>query len=524
MIVGWLAFQQLAATGPLVTVIFPAAGGIEAGNTSVNYQGLKVGSVETVKLEKDLKHVRVGIRMNEDMEGHLGKGTQFWIAGPSISDLSSIKSIISGPSIGISPRSGDKLNEYAGATEAPETPEMPGTRYILHASKLGTISHGSQIYYRDLAVGKVEDAKLQPDRSFEITVFVKVPYNKLVHDGTRFWSADAVQLSLQGNGPRVQLQSIASLIMGGLAFDTPAGARQEPQAQEDHAFTLYDGKEEALSSPGRGAVLYRAVFGADAGGLADGAAVTLAAKQVGAVQHSALEYDTHTGKLEQQVTFSIEHAQIALAGASWPAEPRQEMNTVMQRLIAQGLRAELGSSIPMVGPKDVELTFVHNAPAATLSADATPMFPTASGGSGLQGAMTAVNNIANKINGVPLDQIADNIRSATGRLAEFSQSPKLTQSLSALNRSLANVDQVTASAKTQLPAMLTALRQVAHEAQGTVADARHLIASTAGQGASGVDSTGLSRTLYELSRAAMSVRELADYLDRHPSALIRGRS
>ena len=35
---------------------------------------------------------------------------------------------------------------------------------------------------------------------------------------------------------------------------------------------------------------------------------------------------------------------------------------------------------------------------------------------------------------------------------------------------------------------------------------------------------GLGNTLYELTRAARSVRELADYLDRHPEALLHGRN
>jgi paraquat-inducible protein B len=34
---------------------------------------------------------------------------------------------------------------------------------------------------------------------------------------------------------------------------------------------------------------------------------------------------------------------------------------------------------------------------------------------------------------------------------------------------------------------------------------------------------GVSDTLYELSRAARSLRQLADYFDEHPEALLRGR-
>ncbi|HEX5328543.1 MAG TPA: hypothetical protein VFW75_17945, partial [Acetobacteraceae bacterium] len=65
--------------------------------------------------------------------------------------------------------------------------------------------------------------------------------------------------------------------------------------------------------------------------------------------------------------------------------------------------------------------------------------------------------------------------------------------------------------------------RVAIEAEGTVAGARQLIASTAGEGPMGLNSAGLGQTLFEVSRAAQAIRELAEFLARDPSALIQGR-
>ena len=169
------------------------------------------------------------------------------------------------------------------------------------------------------------------------------------------------------------------------------------------------------------------------------------------------------------------------------------------------------------------MTFVHQASPAKLLAGDPPEIPVAAGGSGIDGIMTAVSGIAGKLDSLPIDPIADNIRTITDRLSALSRSPKLTQSLDSLHKSLANVEQVTASARTEMPALLTALRQVASQAERTVTDARQLISTTAGNGPMGMNTAGLGQTLYELSRAAQSLRQLADYLDRHPSALIRGR-
>lgn len=526
LIVAYLAFKQLTSSGPLVTVIFPGAQGISANQTEVQYEGLKVGQVESVRLEKDLRHVRAEIRMEPEMEKHIGPGTEFWINGPSLTDLSSIRSIISGPTIGIQPRPGSKQKQYEGLAQAPVIPEpVPGKHYVLRADRLGNVSRGSQLYFHDMDVGSVESTKLNPDRTFDMRVFVRSPYDALVHEGTRFWNAGAVQISMQGAGPMIQLQSLPALVQGAIDFETPGGAGAEgPAAPGGHAFKLYESKSAAEFAFGPQSVPYRAVFGPEAGALEKGAPVKLAGQQVGRVQSARLQYDPASGTLKEEVTLEIQPSRIALpAGAKWPASGRAEMDKVMDRLIAQGLRAQAGSSIPLVGPKDVELTFVPQAKPAGLIAGTPPEIPAAPGGGGIDGIMTAVSGMAGKLNALPLDQIADNVRTITDRLATLSQSPKLTASLDSLNKTLANAEQVSAAAKTDVPAVLAALRKVATQAQRTVADANKLISTTAGNGPIGTNAAGLSQTLYEVSRAAESLRQLTDYLNRHPSALIRGR-
>jgi paraquat-inducible protein B len=91
-----------------------------------------------------------------------------------------------------------------------------------------------------------------------------------------------------------------------------------------------------------------------------------------------------------------------------------------------------------------------------------------------------------------------------------------------LDESLANVEQITRDAKAQAGPILVELHRVAQEAQSTVTAARNLISNNgAAQARPRTDDLG--NTLYELSRAARSLRELADYLDRHPEALLRGK-
>ncbi|HEY8290807.1 MAG TPA: MlaD family protein [Acetobacteraceae bacterium] len=526
-IVAYLAFQQISQRGPSVTVSFSTAGGIKASDTKVRFEGIDVGEVVSVTFEQDLRHVNAVLHLHADMAGHLGKGTRFWIAGqkPSISDLSSLKSIISGPYIGIEPHPGKIQDRYEGLTERPVTAnDTHGTHYVLTAETLGTISHDSPIYYRDMQVGLVEDTRLTADhRHFHVDVFVNAPFDTLVHEGTRFWDASAVQLSLAAGNPKLQLQSLPSLFEGAVDFETPddpvAGARARP----DSTFTLYSSRDLAENAPNERAARYRVVFhGAGAGGLDSGAAVKLQDRRVGSVTDATLQYDPRTGQLDTMATLALEPRNIMLAGGDhWTDDPRLQLNAMLRHLIGQGLRARLGSTVPMVGGKDVELAFVPHAAPASLGDGPVPLIPSGPQ-SDVTGILASVNAVAAKIDAMPLDQIAEDVHQTTQRLAALSNSPKVTESMNRLDESLANVEQITRDAKAQAGPILVELHRVAQEAQSTVTAARNLISNNgAAQARPRTDDLG--NTLYELSRAARSLRELADYLDRHPEALLRGK-
>ena len=125
LIVGYLGLRDFLLHGPSVAVTFPVGGNLNAGNTKVEYQGLQVGQVNSVTLQKDLRHVTVSLSLHADLKGHLGPGTRFWIAGaqPSISDLASIKSLITGPYIGIDPHDGPAQDHYQGLASRPAQTE-----------------------------------------------------------------------------------------------------------------------------------------------------------------------------------------------------------------------------------------------------------------------------------------------------------------------------------------------------------------------------------------------------------------
>lgn len=524
VIVGWLAFKQLATSGPSVTVTFDSADGVQAGNTQVKYEGMQVGEVEAVHLAKDLRHVNVRLQMNAEMDGHLGPGTEFWIAGanPNLGDLSSLRSIIAGPYIGMAPKDGDTQDHFTALAQPPVLPEtVPGRHFVLTAEKLGNISRGTTVYYKGVDVGSVETTDLQPDRSFRIGTFVKSPYDSLVHTGTRFWNAGAVQLSVQDSGPQLQVESLPAVLGGAISFETPSAAESGGEAPEKHSFKLFQSHDAAEYAPGPKAVTYRVSFDATGGGLSDYAAVELAGQRIGSVQTTDLLFDPDNGTVQEQATLALEPSKMHLTGGQW-TDPRKQMDTLLDKLVAKGLRAQLGSSIPLVGAKNIELAFVAGQSQTGLTPGNPPEIPSQSGG-GVSGILAAVNKITGKLDSLPIDQIAENIKTITARAAALAQSPETTQALQNLDQSVSNIESLTADANKQVPKIIDELRKVATEAESTIRSAQSLINNQSGVTATGLQTAGLSQTLYELSQAARAVRQLADYLDQHPSALIRGK-
>ena len=383
------------------------------------------------------------------------------------------------------------------------------------------MSRDTPVYFHSENVGEVlsysADAAKQ---QFRITAFVRAPFDHLVEADTRFWTAGPVHLSTTSSGPSVEFQSLPALFQGAIAFETPRDAEGPPSPQ-DTVFALYPDKDTA-KRPAHRRRRHSVVFNNQQSNLPVGAAVQMIDTPVGSVSRSTLEYDAAAGTLNTRATIVIAPRKLHILNAA-SNKPRAMIDDMMRRLIGQGLRAEMAKATPVVGGEIVRLHFVQGAPAATLSDGDPPSIPTEAG-SGVDMILAKANDIMDKVNGVPIDQIAAQVQTATQKLARLSQSPELTRSLQDLQQSLRNVRGVTADARRDVQPILSEVRQAAIQAQEAVRSARAVLSSSRGGGNNATQTAALPGTLYELSRAARSLRELADFLDQHPEALIAGRS
>jgi paraquat-inducible protein B len=169
----------------------------------------------------------------------------------------------------------------------------------------------------------------------------------------------------------------------------------------------------------------------------------------------------------------------------------------LKRMVEHGLRAQLRSANLLTGQMYVAIDFFPKAPKVKLDEKREPPeIPTVAGGFGeLQESIT---NIINKIEKIPFEAIAKDLRATLQGL------------------------QVTLKRADTLMGRLN--DEVAPELRGALEDARKTLRSV--DQAVSADSPlqgDLRETLGEVTRTAERLRELVDYLDRHPEALLRGK-
>jgi len=479
----WVAVTRILAEGPKITIVFRSGEGLEAGKTKIRYKGLDIGTLSTLRLSDDHQRVIGTAELAPRTEEFLVEDTKFWVVRPRISGgtVSGLGTLISGAYIGMDiGRSRQRKREFdVLATPPVVTADVPGRFFVLKTPTLGSLDYGTPIYFRRLQVGEVTAFELDPDgEGLTVKVFVKAPYDQYVTPNTRFWHASGIDLSLTASGLSVQTQSLVSILIGGIAFETPATAAPLPAAESERVFSLYGDRNEAYRLPARDPQTFRLVFKQSVRGLAVGAPVEFRGVPIGQVSALEAQVDAKTLEFSAPVTVVLDATRLGVQVVD--AAPGADLAPLRRKLIetfvAHGARAQLRSGNLLTGAMYVAIDFFPDAPPATVEWSQKPVeLPTVPGE--LEGIEASLTKIVKKLDTVPIQAIGDDLKKA-----------------------LVHLDDTLVSAR------------------GTFDTATKLVAPD-----STLD-TELSTTLQELSRAARGLRVLADYLERHPEALIRGKA
>jgi paraquat-inducible protein B len=395
-----------------------------------------------------------------------------------------------------------------------------GIRAIVHGGETVTLvfddaygmkADDTSVTLRGVKVGEVRDVSLDDDgRHVDVQAEIDRTAKRYLRKGTRFWVKGA-QLDLSD-------PSTAKAMLGGPEIVMVPGGGASTRR--------FVGSERGYAPSGP-VVEYVVRFPGAVGQIDEGAPVRLRGFRVGEVAHVGLRYDATTGTLDTPVEIAIDSTKLGLADSAKPADGnwRPVVDDMLRRLIAAGLRARLSQDPPLIGERDVNLDFVPGASSAALAQrDGETDIPSASSGdvdaimAKADDVMTKADHVMTKIDALPIEQTGDDIRRIAARIRTLSGSPKITDSLDHLDRSIAQVDRTLHEVSPQIGPLVAQLRQTAREADSAVAAANRTI------GGDPMHQNDLPEALRELTDMARSVRSLADYLDRHPEALVRGKA
>jgi paraquat-inducible protein B len=522
----WLAWDTLSKEGPTITVTFETAEGLQAGQSQLKFRDITLGTVKSLALSEDHSHVLVTIATTKQAEPLLSGDTQFWVVKPRLfaGNVSGLSTLVSGSYIGMLPGDANaaRKRDFVGREDPPVlASNVPGRTFLLKATRLGSITLGSPIFFRDLSVGEVLgwDIGDMAD-SATIHAFVRAPYDKYVNDQTRFWDASGLSVKLGGNGVEVQLESLRALLLGGVAFDTMSSTAQAAESTDGHLFPLFANKETAQAASYSRLVEFVGYFPGSVRGLAAGADVTLHGLKVGQVTGVTLAYDAAKDAILAPVHFEVQPERFLGIGREVFKNAEEGVKT----LVGRGLRATLQSANLLTGQMLVALEFLPDAPPADVTMqDKVFVIPTAESG-GFSGLQTAATELLQKVNTIPFDSLGRNLDKTTEGLNDLVNGPQLKQVLTSLNTTLAGVKDVVQSLDAGLAPAMKRLPDMAAGLQKTMSDANRLVLSLqAGYGDNTQFNRDLERLLIQLNDATRSIRSLADLLSRHPEALIKGR-
>jgi paraquat-inducible protein B len=505
-LVGWLAWRSLAERGPAITISFRNAEGLQAGQTKVQHRNVDLGTVESLELTPDMSRVIVHARMTRQATDHLTENARFAIIRPhvGVGGISGLSTIVSGSYIEMYPGKpdGEPKRDFVGLDDPPILPlDTQGRSFTLLTSDLGSLTRGSPISYRGVAVGEVEDYSLQPGgQGVAVTAFIRSPHDELIHRETRFWNAGGVDLTLGSQGLRIRANSWEQLLAGGIAFDTPKEVLAQPPSPAASVFNLYDNLRAAERAPLGPTLIYVSDFPGNQRGLEAGTAVELQGFQVGEVMEAQLTYDDREHTLVTRTTFYVDPERVDIMDMPKPAglDRQQAVRQWIEKLVGDGLRAQVSSASFLTGMKLVGLEMVPNTPRAHIERDGEYMkLPSTASGD--------------------LTAVLQNLQNVLKNIDRATSGPQLGHALQSLDDTLTRLDKVTHDIEPDIKSLIKSLRDTADSAQATLNTIQGLAGNTAPTG------TDLPRLMRELSEAARSVRGLADYLDRHPESLLRGR-
>lgn len=480
----WMMYSHFNQLGPLVTVSFASASGLEVNKTKVKLRNVEIGKVESIQLNESFDGILVDLRIDKSVAELLVEDTNFWVVRPRIGreGVSGLDTLLSGAYIELSPgKSQTAQRKFDGLDKLPATPiGTPGLHITLENTGFSVFTEGDPIIYRGLEVGKVDSVLFNThERKVYYKVFIQAPYDELVTENTRFWEINGMELDLSADGIRLETGNFETIMGAGIGFDIPKNHPAGEIVVEQQNFIIYPNSQAINDEINQQSLEFILLFSDSIRGLRPGAPVEYRGVKVGEVLRTDINYKEVVNILDKQslipVLISIEPARIGLADTE---EGLKQAQAGVLNWIQQGLSGGLELGSLLTGSQYIELEYItkksRRSQNQLASFDKYQVIPTAS--NQFEALFSQISTLLAKVNKLPVEGLINEtqqtliaVRHSADNLEKFLGEEQAQAALTTFTQAVKNIDSLVVSLSQGSPTRqlfdkdLQALRKVLEE-------------------------------------------------------------
>lgn len=406
-----VAWQNWNDRGPLIEVAFDQAAGVSPHETELRYRDIAVGVVEGVHFSAELDRVVTEIRLDKTIAPYVDADSSFWIVRPEVTaqGVTGLDTVLSGVYIAGAwdGEPGTPEDRFVGVNDAPMLAlGEEGVTFTLR-SENGLPTDNTPILYRGVQVGRMGRTEVSDDGlTVTAQAVVLEPYTRLVTSSTRFWDISGFSFSINAQGASLDFSSLASLISGGVTFETLASGGTP--LRDGVTFTLHPDEETAredffLEGEG-GSITMMMIFEENLAGLSAGAPVTLGGLRIGEVESISGLVDAERfgdPQVRLATTIRINPGRIGLEeGVS-----EEGFLDYLETRVQEGLRGRLTNASLLTGGLKIDLVDLAEVAPAELDRDATPypLLPTAP--SDVANIAATAQGLLARVDALPVEEV-----------------------------------------------------------------------------------------------------------------------
>ena len=240
---------QSAETGHEIELTLDWNSGINH-NAAILYQGLTIGTIDSFsKIDPKSRKITAKAKVNPRVVPYLTDQSQFYLVSPHIdlTGISNARTLVSGTHISIRPslqgKSTDKFVVFN--SKPPYKYTEPGLHLILQTDDRSSLQVGSNVYYKQQAVGSVQTVETMGAKQHLIHIHIEKEYQDYVTENSHFYNNSGLKVKANLQGLNIEAQSLQSILTGGISFINFEQTANDSSVINGDKFNLFANKKIA---------------------------------------------------------------------------------------------------------------------------------------------------------------------------------------------------------------------------------------------------------------------------------------